>query len=934
MAGELMMKTSLMKSFRSSKWFKPAMIAAGIVVALLLALLAIPRLIDINTYRGQIAAQLEQTLGRPVKLGPMALGVLPSIKVKVDEVQIGDDPQFAQADFVKARSVKLQIGLWSLLRGNPQVSGIELVEPAVVLIKAQGDKWNWSTLKPLQSAEADASQAPFDLLVRDGRFTLIDRNANPPVERSYTGVNVALDDFSPRQAFDFVIGLTMPGEKAGKVEVEGEAGPVDRQDASRTPIDARVKMDEVDLASLESLFGGASPRAGRLTMDVNVKGKLAEGLKAEGEIKAEQLRLIAGGEPARTPLEAEFALTAKSERKSADQSEVSLAIDEGEVRLGKTQASVKGHISRLTAEPFVDLQIKGDRMALDSLLESAYAFGFGPPPGTKASGAATVNLRATGEAKSIALNGQAEIRDLKFQSPSLPQAIQISELQLNCNPQEITAAPFRAALSRTVVEFNHLKIANYTGQPRAHLEVATNNAQVDDLLKIAESFGARPDATGSGTATLRAAIDTNLGQSTSAMTINGQGKLSGARLQPAQMKMPLEVGNADLSFTGDSLRVDNLGAKFGQSQVDGWLQVKNFDAPLAHFDLRANQLNLAELQSALAGGSAKKSSSGSANLRADGQLFIGKLILETLTATDVQSKVALQNQILTLDPVTLKLYGGGYQGAIRVDLSQSDTDVAINGRFSGVDVNQFLSSGGSKSLIYGRADGALNVRGRGQGGDALARSLVGNGNVAINDGKFASFDLMKQVEVLGKLYNLPAGGAGTAFRSLKTNLRFDRGRMTTDALQIVLDDLQVTGEGTMQLGDAPVMDYSVLARLSSALSGRVLPAKSGGEGAGGKLPIPIGGTFGSVVGNFFMEKDTLVVPLRVSGPLGNPSFGLDSAALQRRAKDRLIESVEDRFLKKSGEQQKEQQKEQKEMKPAEALKGVLDLLKKKDKNKP
>jgi AsmA protein len=926
-----------MKPIRSSKWFKPAIIAGGIVVALLLALLAIPRLIDINTYRGQITTQLEQTLGRQVKLGVMSLGVLPSVKVKVDDVQIGDDAQFAVGEFVKARSVRLQIGLWSLLRGNPQVSGIELLEPSVVLIKAQEGRWNWSTLKPLQAADADSSQPPFDLLVRNGRFTLTDRSVNPPIERNYTGVNVALDDFSPRQAFDIVIGLTIPGEKEGKLEVEGEAGPIDREDASRTPIDARVKINEVDLAGLESLFGTSSPRAGRLTMDVSIKGKMADGLKASGEIKAEQLRLVEGVEAARTPVEAEFALTVKSEKKSAEQSEVSLAIEECEVRLGKTQANITGQITRITTEPAIDLQIRGDQMALDSLLESAYAFGFGPPQGTKASGAATVNIRASGDVKAVALNGQAEIRDLKFQSQSLPQAIEVSELKLNCNPQEIAAAPFRATLSRTSVEFNNLKLSNYTGQPRAHLEVATNNAQLDDLIKIAESFGARPDATGSGTATLRAAIDTNLGQSTSAMTINGQGKLSNARIQPSQLKTPLEVGNADLNFTGDSLRVDNLNAKFSQSQVDGWLQVKNFDAPAASFDLKSNQLNVAELQTALASSSAKKSSTGTANLRVDGQVFVGKLILDTLTATDVRSKVALQNQILTLDPVTLKLYGGSYQGAIRLDLSQDESAVAINGRFSGVDVNQFLSSSGSKSLIYGRADGSLNVRGRGQGGDALAKSLVGNGSVAINDGKFASFDLMKQVEVLGKLYNMPTGGAGTAFRSLKTNLRFDRGRMTTDALQIVMDDLQVTGQGAMQLGDAPAMDYGILARLSSALTGRVMPAKSGGESTGSKLTIPLGGAFGSAVGNFFMEKDSMVVPLRISGPLGNPSFGLDSAALQRRAKDRLIESVEERFLKKTGDPQQDQQKDQKgmkQLKPEDALKGVLDLLKKKDKNKP
>src|SRR5262245_45000568 len=155
-----MLKNFNFESFRSSRWFKPALIVVGVFLLLLVVLLVAPALIDVNTYRGQIIAQLERRLGRSVRLGAMKLGALPSIRIRVDEVVIGDDPQFAQAEFVKARSVKLQIGLWSLLKGSPEVSGIQLVEPVVTLIKINGaneSKWNWSTLKPLQSAEKDSS---------------------------------------------------------------------------------------------------------------------------------------------------------------------------------------------------------------------------------------------------------------------------------------------------------------------------------------------------------------------------------------------------------------------------------------------------------------------------------------------------------------------------------------------------------------------------------------------------------------------------------------------------------------------------------------------------------------------------------------------------------------------------------------------------------
>ncbi len=921
-------------SFRSSRWFKPLLAAVIVIGLLFVALLAVPRLIDINTYHNQIAAQIEQQLGRKVALGTMNLRVVPSVKVRVDELQIGDDPQFAAGEFVKAKSVRLQLGLWSLLRGNPQVSGIELIEPQVTLIKTAVGQWNWGTLKPLQSSEKDSSQSAFDLLVTNGSFKLIDRTVTPEAEKTYTGVNATLNNFSPHSAFDFVISLLMPGTQAGRLELKGNAGPIDAKDATRTPMDVKVKMEQVELAGLETLFGLQAPHAGKLTLDTQLVGKLSEGLKINGKIKAEQLRLVADAEAARNPLEMKFRLTAKTEKAQDGQAEIALDVVKCDLALGKTEANFSGKISHLPARPMFDLQLNGDKMALESLLESAYAFDFGPPSGTKASGTATINLRLKGEQSNFALEGMSEFRDLKFQSPQLPQAIQISELKLNFDPQTITAAPFRSTLSRTTVHFKGLKISNYgsTASPsRAHLEISTTNAELGDLLKIAESFGARPDATGSGAASLNATIDADLGQGSGSTQINGQGKLTGARLQPTQLKKPLEIANADLHFTGDSARVDNLQAQLGSSQANGWLQIKNFNQPLVGFDLKANQLNVTELQQAIAGGApGKQGKSASSPLRADGQVFIGKLVMDTLTATDVQSKVIMLNNVITLAPVTMKLYGGSYQGSVRIDQSGSAADLALTGKFGGLDINQFLSASGSKSMIYGTGAGAIDVRGRGGDGNQLAQSLLGNGSIAISNGKFASFDLMKQIEVLGKFLNLPTGGAGTAFRSLKTNLRFDHGKMSTDALQLLMEDLQVNGDGWMQLGDAPSVSYDLLAKLSPALSKRV---SSTGES---KSPINLSAGFSSVVGNFFMDQGAIAIPIKMAGPLTQPSFGLNSAMLQRRAKDQIKDSLLDRFNKAVTPSDQKPNDKSDEKKPAEKktsdlLKGVLDKLRPKEK---
>jgi hypothetical protein len=705
-------------------------------------------------------------------------------------------------------------------------------------------------------------------------------------------------------------------------------------------------MDGVEIDSLESLAGLQSTRSGRLTLDAYVKGRSSEGLSADGQLVAEQLRLVADVEPSHSPLVTNFKFTARKEPKAGtEESDYTLMIDQGDLKIGNTQASMTGRINQLTFQPTVDLQIKGDQMALDSLLESAYAFGFGPPKGTTASGAATINVQAIGPFSAIALNGQADIRDLKFRSPGLPQAIEVSEFKLTCAQSVIDALPFRATVgSRTTVEINALKLTDYTTQPRAHLEVAANNAQVEDLIKIAESFGARPDIKGHGMITLKAAVDANLGGSNPGMSINGHGKLSQAELQISALKKPLQIGNADLTFTGNSARTDNLNAQMGQSNATGWIQVNNFDQPQVNFDLKMNQLNITEVQRSLAlneeplpaGDQPQHASplslipkvvaqtkpapaktgaaSSPMNFTANGQAAIGKVIVDNLAFTDVQSRVAFKDQILNLDPLSLKLYGGSYQGKARLDQRQKDTDVGLNGRVSGVDLNQLVSAiMGQKSVINGQTDATINIRGH--GGDQFLKSLTGHGNLTIRNGQITSFDLKKQVEIFGKLTGLPTGGAGTAFHLVKTNFRLDPGKLTTNALQIVMDDLQVAGNGTMQLGDVVLTDYDLLAKLSPALSKRF--AGGGDESESGASGLrKLLGQVASVAGNFFIDQGSIVVPLKMSGPIRQPSFALNTAVIQKRATERFIPQPSERGTKG---------------RPEDAIKDIMDLFRKKKK---
>src|SRR6266404_2969709 len=134
-------------------------IAVGIVVVLaVIALAALPFVLDVNKYRPRIQAELEQRTGRSVSLGKMDLKIFP-LAFRVENAVIGEDRQFAQrAPFAQAGELLVSAKLIPLLRGDVEVSSIELNNPKIELIRNQQGVWNFASLgKPQQPTTAQPS---------------------------------------------------------------------------------------------------------------------------------------------------------------------------------------------------------------------------------------------------------------------------------------------------------------------------------------------------------------------------------------------------------------------------------------------------------------------------------------------------------------------------------------------------------------------------------------------------------------------------------------------------------------------------------------------------------------------------------------------------------------------------------------------------------
>jgi AsmA protein len=85
-----------------------AVIGGAMIALLLLAALALPFLIDPNTFRPMLESRLTQALGRDVKLGDLKLSIL-SGSVTANDLSIADDPAYSRAAFVQAKSLAIGV---------------------------------------------------------------------------------------------------------------------------------------------------------------------------------------------------------------------------------------------------------------------------------------------------------------------------------------------------------------------------------------------------------------------------------------------------------------------------------------------------------------------------------------------------------------------------------------------------------------------------------------------------------------------------------------------------------------------------------------------------------------------------------------------------------------------------------------------------------
>lgn len=378
----------------------------GFLVIVVAAMVAIPFFVDANTFRPTLETRLSTGLGRTVKLGNLRLSLL-SGSLVANNLSIAGDPAFSTTPFLVAREVRIGVDMKPLIfHRQLHVRSFEIEAPQIDLIEGPNGQWNFSSLTRNASSLTSNSPSKVALFrsvvdfvgIEEGRAVVETVPANgPPLV--YDHVHLTMQNFSLGQRFPFELGATIPGN--GAVLVKGDIGPMNAQDAAKTPADVDIAIQHLDPVAA----GFLDPNAG-LSVVANITAHATSDgstVHSSGTLHMQGLQLTKTGAPSPQPIDLTYDITHQMDDNTGHVQQASIGLGTGTIQLSGSY--------RLAGEdPWVDLKVGAVAVPIDELQSLMIAAGVKLPNGSQLKGGTlTLSLEMTGPANDLVVTGPVEL---------------------------------------------------------------------------------------------------------------------------------------------------------------------------------------------------------------------------------------------------------------------------------------------------------------------------------------------------------------------------------------------------------------------------------------------------------------------------------------------------------------------------------------------
>lgn len=562
---------------------RKALTIVGIVIAVLIVIvLILPFVINVNDFRPRIESELTNALGRKVTVGNLGLSLW-SGSVTADNIAIADDPSFSKSPFIQAKALNVGVELIPLIFSKSlHVTDLTLTQPDVNLLRDRSGKWNFSTLgsaspakktgeappssagqppaAPVGNSAGKENQAPkpenpapssnnknatsspssieqnlsvSKLNIRNGQISVAD-TAAPGKPHVYRNVDLSVRDFSYTSQFPFSLSVNLPG--GGTAKLDGNAGPINANDASMTPFQAKINVNGLDLAA-SGFIDPSSGIAGVANFDgtMNSNGTQAQ---SSGTGTASRLKLSPKGSPAQSTVNLKYQTTYETQKQTGN-----LTAD---VSIAQAVAKLTGTYDLHGETAVVNMKLNADNMPVNDLETMLPALGVTLPAGSSLQGGTlSADMTITGPVSKLVITGPVKLVNTKlhgFDMGSKMAAISVLN-GLKTGPDT--------------------EIQNFS----TNVHVSPEGIQTNNVDLVVPAIGT---VTGNGTVSPQDALNYKMQASLSGTTVTSLSKLAGLSGKGATVPFFVQGTASDPKFVPDvkGMLSSGLGKNLG-SQIPG-----------------------------------------------------------------------------------------------------------------------------------------------------------------------------------------------------------------------------------------------------------------------------------------------------------------------------------------------------------------------------
>jgi uncharacterized protein involved in outer membrane biogenesis len=702
--------------------------------------------------KSRIVSSISSAVGRPVDIGSVHLRLLPRPGFDLDNLVVYDDPAFGAEPMLRASEVTADLRLTSLMRGRLEISRLDLSEPSLNLVHAEGGRWN---LEALLERTAHIPLAPTGKAKSEPRpgFPYIEATSarinfkSGPEKKPYALTNA---DFSLWQDSENSWGVRLKAQPfrtdlnlndTGLLQV---SGTWERADALRdTPLQFSLEWNRAQLGQFTKFFTGNDQGwRGEVQLDVTVTGTPANlQVTSNGSIQDFRRYDITSGQP--------LGLAAHCE---GEYGSLNRAVHDVvcSAPVGRGLITLKGNMG-LPGSHSLALMLAAENVPASAaalLVERAKK---DLPLDLVAGGTLGGSLRiAEAVGSKLQLEGRGEIADFRLASAANeaeigPETIPFALTAGGSSTRKPTArssapgmrfpetahvefGPFPIAIGRTTAP----TVRGWVDRGAYDFEVA-GEADIAKALRMARMFGlVALQSTAEGTAQLNLQIAGSwAGRSNGASSrftgsqVTGTAKLRNVRVAVRGAGGPVEIVSADMQLLPDEVRVAKLNAKAVDTSWTGSLEMpRGCGTPGAcqvRFILNANQIALGGLREWVSPrpkerpwyrvleSSTRTGPTFLASVRASGQLTAERLQAQTVAATRVSAKVSLDAGKLQVSELTADFLGGKHLGQWRADFSAKPALCGGTGSFTGISLSR-LAEAMRTTWIAGSANAKYEVK--------------------------------------------------------------------------------------------------------------------------------------------------------------------------------------------------------------------------------